>query len=261
MFVPIIPEMPADEVMKDKKALDFYEKVMAFFYSEIREMNTNLYLVEQVISFPPIFIDEWLPNRFYFLSQFMVNVINMSILTIHKLISDNTRDVVTMTIFQQKLLKEQLKPEYKDYFQNILKQNKQGKEEISYIQNRAREIRNKRLAHLTNDYFQQVFDKTMQQTRLDFLELRDLSYYVNYMFFSFAFGGEYSTLLPECYASVQPNQKTDIEAFLDYIAQNSEILNLPETDPECWQEKRSKLSNEELQNINSFRAKFNLKKV
>ena len=259
-FVPIISEIPADEVMKDKEALAFYEKGMAFFYSEIKEMNTNLYLVEQIISFPPIFIEEWLPNRFYFLLQFMNNAILMSILTIHKLISDNAEDVFTMTTFQQKIRKELLKPEHRELFQNVLKDNRQGKKEINEIKSKASEIRNKRLAHLTNTYFQQSWDKTIQQTNLDFLEIRDLSYFVNYMFFSFAFGRGY-TLLPECYATVQPDQKTDIETFLDYIAQHSEILNLPESDSERWKEERSKLSNKELQDINRFRAKFNLKKV
>lgn len=260
MFIPILPEWSAEEVMKDKESLDFYEKGMAFFLPEIKEMNINLYLIEQIVSFPPIFIDEWLPDRFYFLLLFIHNAINMSILTINKLMSDSSKDVLTMPMFQQKILKELLKPEYRDDFQIILKHNRRGKKEISEIQNRVRDIRNVRLAHLTNLYFQQTFDKTMEQTRLHFVEVRDLSFFVNYTFFSFAFDRGY-TLLPECYSTRQPDQKTDVETFLDYIAQNSKILNLPETDPGGWQQERLRLSNEELNDINRFRAKFALNKV
>ena len=260
MFFPNITETPTEELMRDKEALDLYEKGMAFFHSQLEEMNINLYLVEQIISFPPILIEEWLPDNFYFLIKFVDNALNMSILTINKLINDDAKDLYTMTAFQQNIRKELLKPEKRAYFEEILANNRRGKKQVRDIQRRVKEFRDKRLAHLTNDFFKQSFDKTMQQTRLDFLEIRDLSFYVNYMFFSYAFGRGY-TLLPPCYANYQPDHKTDIEAFLDGVAMNSKILNLPETDSERWKERKSTLTNEQLQEINRFRKKFNLGKV
>jgi len=256
-FIPIISEIPVEDLMKSKEALDLYEKEIKFLYTQVMEMNVNIYLVEQIISFHPIFIEEWLPDRWYFLSSFIENALYMSILTMTKLISDSAEDIVSIPAFHKKILNEYLKPEHQELYRKVLKGNKIGKKQMSEIRKKAKEIRDKRLAHLTKHFFQQSFDKTMQQSRFDFREIRTLSWHVNSMFSSCAFGRGYD-FLPPCYQHPQPDRKTDIEAFLDNIAQNSEILNLPETDPERWKVMKATLKNEELPEINRFRKKFNL---
>lgn len=259
-FIPIISEIPVEDLMKSKEALDLYEKENLFLYTQVKEMNVNMYLVEQIISFHPIFIEEWLPDRWYFLGSFIENALYMSILIMNKVISDSAEDIVSIPSFQQKILKEYLKPEHQDFYRKVLKGNKEGKKQINEIQKKAKEFRDKRIAHLTKHFFQQSFDKTMQQSRFNFREIRELSWHVNSMFSSCVFGrGIY--FLPSCYQHPQRDRKTDIEAFLDNIAQNSEILNLPETEPERWKVKKATLKKEELHEINRYRKKFNLEMV
>jgi len=49
--------------------------------------------------------------------------------------------------------------------------------------------------------------------------------------------------------------------YLDSFAKNSDILNMPERNPEIWQYQRQSLTDEEIAHLNRYRKKFGLSEI
>ena len=241
-------------------ALTEYEQGMAFLYHFLVELNVNIYLVEQILRFPlKLFLIEEVAEKNIFLSHFIDNTMYMSILSITRLVADDTSDVFTIPTFQQNLLKN-IRPEYQAAYKERLRDNRFSDPQIRSIRDRAKVFRNKRLAHLTQDFFREAYDDTIERTHIYFPEIKDLCEKLNQCFSNLGFGREYR-MLPTCYSSDRPGYKSDIEEILDGIAKNSHILSLPETSPERWQIVRSTLTQGDLRQLNQYRKKFNMPDV
>jgi hypothetical protein len=76
----------------------------------------------------------------------------MSILSITRLVTDDTSDVFTIPTFQRNLLKN-IRPEYQAAYKERLRDNRFSDPQIRSIRDKAKVFRNKRLAHLTQDFF------------------------------------------------------------------------------------------------------------
>lgn len=257
--LPIETNTVAGDILIEGDLIE-YEQGMAFLYHFLVELNVNIYLVEQIFHFPlKLFLIEEVTEKDIFLSHFIDNAMYMSILSITRLVADDSNDVFTMTTFQQRLLKL-IKPEYQAAYKKRLRDNRFSDTQIRSIRDKAKDFRNKRLAHLTQASFQEAYDQTIERTHIYFLEIKILCQKLNKCFNNLAFGREY-LMLPKCYQNNNAGYKSDIEAILDSIAINSQILSLPENSPERWQVVRSTLNQSDLNQLNQYRKKFGMQEI
>src|ERR1700693_1203405 len=131
--LPIGPELRPEDVLIENSLAD-YNHGISFIYMYLQKLNTNVYLVEKILNFPRVFLcenaDGLLQTDFFF-RCFVENALEVSILTIMKLVQDNSGNVFKITEFQNKLLSS-VNPQFQSAYRERLRANKfdQQKHEI-----------------------------------------------------------------------------------------------------------------------------------
>jgi AbiU2 len=247
-----ISQLNPKDVLKDG-AFEEYDAGMGFLFSDLVNLNTIIYLAEQIIAFPfDLFVSR---DDQMFFSVVMHSFSDSAVLTITKLATDQAGDLFTLLRFKKRV-RELIKPEYRDALDARLKEARFDSETKTILA-KAKDLRNHRIGHTTQDFV----DGNIRLFRPSISQLRDLRDALNSLLNSLAFSVEYS-MLPIPYDSrVLPQQKTDIEEILDGIAKNSFFLNMPERYPDRWKYRRPNLAGDRLKGFNYYRRKFNLPEV
>jgi hypothetical protein len=246
----------AKDVLEETRIKE-YELGMNFFHSELVELNVILYLAEEIVHFPfDLFV--YRDNTLFF-STVMRSFYESAVLLITKVATDQKGDLFTLLQFKNKI-RDWVKPELKKEFDAHLK-NLRFDAEVKNLLEKARGLRNHRIAHTTQEFI----SGGVTLYRPDIYELKKLRDELNSLLDALSFNVEYSKL-PLQYDSrvIHPkgsNYKTDIEEILHSIVKDSNLLSLPEENPERWERRKSRLTVEELETINRYRRKFNLEAV
>lgn len=243
-----LAELSAEDVLTEE-GLSYYREGMAFFFSQIVELNTDLFFVEQVIDFP---------IELYFLNRVVQNFLEVSLLRITKLLTDQGDGMYTLRRFKNEIARL-ARPE----FQRQLKRIKYDKD-AEIILEKAKKLRNNRIAHHTEMFALKKYEE-LGEIRLEFVELQKLRDDLNNFYNALSFNVS-NMLLPVPYDPMvvwplQYDKRSDIEKILDSIAKDSTLLNLPETDPARWDRTKTSLSDDYIKRINTYRRKFGLKEV
>lgn len=238
----------------EEMGLDEYKTGMEFFYSELVELNVIVYLAEQIVNFPFDLFTH--PDKTIFFSMVMRSFHDSAILIITRLATDQKGDLYTLPRFKNRAL-ELVKPEFKDSFRIRLKEARFD-QAVDALLEKAKELRRNRIAHTTRD----LISENIKVSRPTISEIRRLRDALNSLLDAISFNVS-NMMLPIPYnpnVSYPPHSshKTDIEELLDYIAKNSNLLNMPEKNPERWTRKRAHLSGEKINKINFYRRKFDL---
>lgn len=246
----------AEDVLNSEN-LDEYQRAILFFRNQLLDLHTNVYLLEQILSFPiGLFVG---PDAFFF-RQVIINFFDMSVLIIMKLTKDQGQGVYTLGSFKNKV-RQFVKSEYRASFQERVRTQRLNQRKERLLE-KTKRLRDQQIAHaLVHDYI--TTGTTPEHEPLSFSELKTLKDELTALFRVLSFNSFYS-LLPGSYNSgVSSNSGdiSDIEQFLDGIARNSYILNLPERDSILWQSLRSTYSDGRIKQINHYRRKFGLKEV
>lgn len=234
-----------------------YEKGLGFFFSELVELNVNIYILERIAQFPFdlfVAIDDTI-----FWDSVIRNFFNIGVLTVTRLATDSAGDLHTLVQFKNRA-REWVKPEYKSSFDEYMRQTRFDQATRELLE-RARHLRANRIAHVTRAWYsgeREVF-------QLSFVELKSLRDALNSLLNALSFNTE-NRLLPIPYdpqviRGRGEDSRTDIEKILDCVARESHILNMPERYPERWKRRREKLSDEKVDQINYYRKKFGLPEV
>jgi hypothetical protein len=169
--------------------------------------------------------------------------------------------VFKITEFQNKL-RRSIKPEYQFAYTERLKANKFNQQMRSIIEKLVI-LRNKRIGHLTQEYYQDFRgDKVNPIGDLISLlpEIKTLCEKLNNCLQNINFtGGTFGMKLYDLYPRFLSSQP-DIEIILDSIARNSFMLYLPEKDPPHWYQIMTSRS-EQLPQFNYYRKKFGMPEV
>lgn len=241
----------------EENGLAEYKAGMEFFYSQLVELNTIIYLAEKIIEFPfEIFAPH---DKTIFFSVVMRSFYDSAILIITRLATDQKGDLYTLRRFKNRV-RELVKSEYKADFDDNLN-NARFNKSLEQLFEKARHLRLNRIAHTTNQYVQ----GKIVLSKLNINELKELRDALNFLLDRISFNTEH-IMLPVPYDTKfvqrqKSNETTDIEELLDSIAKNSNILNMPEKHPERWQYRITKLSAEKLRKINQYRLKFGMPEV
>jgi hypothetical protein len=241
-----ISKLTPEDLFDDGEPRNEYLRGTNFFFNELVRLNTNIAIVEQVIQFPfELFFLET-PTFFRYV---IANFLDMSLLIITRLATDSGKDVYTLPHFKNRVMEELVKPEYKEAFQNALKQAKFDKRTHDLLE-QARKLRTEYVAHLSRQP-----DPTTSP--IDFEDLKILRDQLNSLL---------EALTPDRAHLFTPIQyynrsKSDIEAILDSLAKTSNILHMPEENPVVWQIQYKRLTESEVSQFNIYRKKFGLPEV
>jgi len=238
--------------------VDAYELEVGGIANEITNFNANLYLLEKIFNFPwDLILDDFGPFWEYVEKALFDSVI----LSIWKLSIDQDPQGLTLGRLRNKIVKDYIKPEFKDELIDRLKVASYDSK-LAVIQGIYTENRHNYVAHFN---FQKATAPTAEDIaarQLDFkvlLGTRDLinSIYQVLSFDRYAF-------LPVQYYPDSMNVAaggpigTDIDKLLDLIARHSEAVNMPERQPEFWEYFKESRFKEEIEVLAALRRKFGL---
>ncbi|NQS92243.1 MAG: hypothetical protein HQ574_07505 [Chloroflexi bacterium] len=216
-------------------------------YKQILTLDINVFLLKKVFQYPfrlfPI------TNHNYFFEYFIRNTIDICIVTIAKLVTDQGEGVMTVRKFKRKLMKEILKNEFQEDFRKVLRKAKWDIR-IENLFDKVRDFRND-ICHILPEplrisiKFQDIFELVEELKKLlDIL----------------SFDKEMLTLYVPYYAQLQnqDSRRTDIDIIFDCVAQNSVDLNLPETNPQHWEAYKKNITQDDKEIYDDYRKKFSL---
>jgi hypothetical protein len=180
-----ISQLNPKDVLKDG-AFEEYDTGIGFLFSDLVDLNTIIYLAEQIIAFPfDLFLS---PDDQTFFSVVMHSFSDSAILTITKLATDQAGDLFTLLSFKNRV-RDLVKPEYRDAFDARLKKARFDSETKTMLA-KAKDLRNHRIGHVTRDFVA----GNIKLFRPSISQLRDLRDALNSLLNSLAFNVEYSML-------------------------------------------------------------------
>ncbi len=260
--LPINLDVRVKDVINEKDLAEYMQGIL-FLSIYITNLNTDIYLVEQILNFPLVFFYDKGETKSFFFEHFVENALDICILTITRLVTDQKGDLFTLPRFQRRILK-MVKSDYQTSFRELLKENELLLKLMrSLIQEKAEDLRDNRLAHFTLEYFREFFDSNAHVTLESLVsDIKAVSEMLSICLDNLTlFGASKFSPLPFEYRSdISIGRISDIELVLDSIARASYILNLPESDPHQWFEIMS-TKREQLNQFNHYRKKFGLPEV
>jgi len=233
-----------EDVLKDEARAE-YQQHMNTFFLRLVELNSNIYIVEHVLAFPYDLLAEGRTDNGFFFPLLVTNAFDACILMIAKVATDQGSDTYTLSRLRNMLL-QMVKSEYQPEIQERLKDLRFDQKARELLE-KARKLRNTRIAH---------FVHAASQEHMTLSEIKALRDELNTLLQGLSFEAEF-IMLPHSYET----QRSDVEWVLDSIAKGSDLLNMPEQDPACWQYRRQKLTDIELTQLNHYRKKFGLSEV
>ena len=250
-----ISRLNAKDVLEESH-LQEYEERMNFFFSELVELNTIIYLTKQIIEFP---LDLFGMNRSFFLSMVMGSFHNTAILIVTRLLTDQSAHAFTLKVFKNRV-RGWVKVEFKDNYYARLKKVRFDAEIKALLQT-AKDLRDNRVAHLD----QNMVSGKVKVFRPTLIGLEKIREALNSLFSALSFNQEW-VMLPLEYSPkvLRPNNTqnaTDIDRILDGIARSSALLNMPEQRPNSWPYRKPHLTKDQLDKLNLYRVKFGMPEV
>ena len=198
--------------------IDEYKQGMRFFYSSLVELHTNIFILEKVLAFPfRLFAG---PDQIFF-RQVIINFYDTSILTITRVAADQDGDLFTLPRFKNAVV-QHIEDAYREPLHERLKAvrfNEATRELLA----RAKAIRNQRIAHITQQFAEDFFQRPLEQLGFNLGELKTLRNSVTELFQSLAINATYR-MLPNGYDT--DSGQSDIEQLLDGIADKSSVLRM-----------------------------------
>ncbi len=253
----VISNIDAEKDVLIEIGLSEHEAGMRFFYSELVELNILVYLAEQIVNFPfELFAH---PDETIFFTMVMRSFHDSAILIVTRLATDQQGDLYTLSRFKNRVL-ELVKPEFKDSFRARLREARFD-QTIDALLEKAKGLRSNRIVHTTQD----LISGNIQVSRPTLSEMRALRDALNSLLDAISFNVNHMMLPipynPNVIHPPKSNHKTDIEELLDCIARNSNLLNMPEKNPEIWSRRRARMGEEKGTQLNFYRRKFGLPEV
>ena len=237
------------EILKTEY-LDRHTEEMQYFHNRLTFLHHNVYFLQQIADFPlGIFIS---PVDDHFLRFVANNFMQVAILQITKLTTDNGRDARTLNRFRT-FMNSAVKDEYANDYRVVLKNARFTSRTRETIK-KAKHLRDTQIAHSVES--SEPFDS------LTFGEITDIAGELTKLFEVASFGTEYRYLTfaydPDVRRANGGDQRPDIERILDGIARDSPTLNEPETNPVAWAHLRLAMPPQALEVLNRYRRKLGM---
>jgi hypothetical protein len=246
--MPDLKTVEASEILKPD-TFDEYKTRMAYFHDKLSILHHNIFFVQKIVDFPfDLFV---MPYNDYFLQLVADNFLQMSILQITKLTTDNGMAARTLSKFNT-FMNESVKPELLDDYRKEIKKAKVKPRTKGLVQ-KAKDLRDKFIAHSEPGASVDV---------LTFGEIKEITQELTKLFEAASFDTEYRYLIlsydPAVMHPAGRDARPDIERILDSIAKESPVLNEPERNPMAWPYLKQSWPQERLDVFNRYRRKCGL---
>lgn len=234
-----------------------YQKQRDAIFRQLGELKTMMFILEKIEMFP-----FWLftPNThdYVFWRTIKNSLVESILMIVSRVIVETGNNALTLGNFKHEMLENVVNPQAK---QQIIEHTKLANfdKRIKETKEKVRLIRNNFLAHL--DKAQQTTLSDDQIDDVTYGEIKEMVDASFDLFNSLSFDSYYVPWLHEYRDQIRNENQTDIDRLLDHVAQSSQLLNLPEREPEVWRRKRVKLSEEEIKLINYYRTRANLPEI
>lgn len=237
----------------DPKWLEEYTTERDIIYRQLLEANTMFYILGKIELFP---FDLFAANDDRIFWRSIRNaLIETIIMIIWRIIVDEAGDALTLKSFKNNVIRHAIDPQARMTIRERVREVNFSKS-IKTQENRIRKIRTRYLAHhlvLPND--------SPNENELPTLTFGELNTVIDAawdMFDVLSFEKCHLRWYWGYFEEVRENQQTDIDKLLNQVAYASNVLHLPEREPEFWQIERSNLSSEQIGVLNQYRMKFGL---
>lgn len=245
-------------MMIEGEWLPTYEKMRNLIWQQLIELNCSIYIVERIEVFP---FDLFLPmpdDRLFW--QLTKNaLIERSLLTLSRISADESSSG-TIQHFRGQVIQHIRDDSVKKGLKKTLKEVKFDSK-IRTTKEKVSKLRNKLLAHLD---IVTLINPTETKNMIPVIshgEITELLANIQKLFDILCFDHHHSLWYMGYEENTRKNQQTDIDRLLDFIAQRSPLLNMPEEQPEVWPLQKSQYSEQEITTLNMYRRKFGLKDV
>lgn len=176
-------------------------------------------------------------------------------MVISRLTTDTGRDCLTLTRFSN-WIRDNIKPEYRNAFSEVKKKIDFNRRKNRNSLNKIKNIRKNFLAHLLID---DNMHPKIDEIQIAIEEIFKICDCLNNQFGALCFNVECPLLPPKYNPKVQQpigsDLRSDIEYYLDLIAQNSDFYKMPDESP-YWNMVKTGYSKELIDTLNRYRRKF-----
>lgn len=177
------------EDVLEAEFIDEYKRGMQFFYSHLVELHTNIFILEKVLAFPfRLFAG---PDQIFF-SQVIINFYDVSILAITRVAANQAGDLFTLPRFKNAIV-QHIKDAHREPFLKRLREVRFD-EETEELLTRAKAIRNQRIAHITQQFTDDFFQRPLEQLGFNLGELKTLRDRITALFQALAINATYRML-------------------------------------------------------------------
>lgn len=236
-----------------------YERQRDILWQQLINLNYNIFLIEKIETFP---FDVFLPlydNRIFWV--FTKNaLIEASLMGIWRIVVDADSSALTLRKFKNHIFQHMLDYSSKEQLKQALREV-DFETRIVSLETKVRHARHNYLAHLNSDSHINPNPLVITQNAMNLSELKDILNVSRELFDVLCFSHRYELWLWGYLGKVRERNETDIDELLDAIARNNPKLNMPEKDPEVWEEMRSEMSEHEIIVLNTYRRKFGLSEI
>ncbi len=253
-------QLDPQEVIISESLSEYRDSIDFFYREQLVLLNANIYVMEKILNFPFQVFHRM--EKTVFFRLVMTNFYFASVLTITRLVTDQSSDFHTLPQFKNWVLK-QVKPKYQKEFQTHLRATRFDTQTQQMFK-KAKRLRDAQIAHSKRDT-----SLLFEHDQLNLEELRVLRDILNFLLHSLSFNKRH-VMLPFQYSLEQHSlderssiwdERSDIEYLLDCIAKESDLLNMPEESPEHWERKKERLPKKYIKVINEYRIKFGLNAI
>ncbi len=234
-----------------------YEREITAMWWQLVQLDSNLFILDKLSAFP---FDLFQPVPEPFWKVVYDSLFETSIMIVWRVGLDADRRTLTLPQLTDKI-RQNLREEYSSEFEDLLR-DVDFEAALSDLAPRVRELRHNRIAHFNRDWNVDLGPEQAKQRGLQLSELMALRDELKSLFGLLCFEDRKSVHLihyhPEVRHPPGVDTRPDIERLLDCVAKQSELLNMPERQPEAWPHSRKNLSSAELEVLNKYRVKLGL---
>jgi hypothetical protein len=253
----IVQIQPRDLI--EAKWFPTYERLIDALYQQVLKLNSIIFVLDRIVSFP---FDILRPDRRRFWNLVTDAFFDASILTLWQIAVDPSPDGLTLRQLKNELFQHLRNDDYRTAFAEALR-SVDFESCVSTLEPKIRTLRRDYIAHFNRTANVDPTPEQLKQRSLFFSELKQYRDAVQSLFKLLCFARE-RLLLPLDYNPVviRPDgHATDIDQLLDCVARESEVLNMPEHNPQAWQVLRRRLSETDVAKLNHYRRTFGLPEV
>ncbi|MEA2031235.1 MAG: hypothetical protein U9N55_06540 [candidate division Zixibacteria bacterium] len=241
--------------------LSEYRTQLEALWGQIVYLNSYNYIMGNIAQFPWHLFSL---NQNYFFDCIFAAMLESCVSIVYRIVIDTNSKTLTLPAFKNKVLEHLIDPAVRDSLKSEL-DNLSFNKEFKEYKNLFIKIRHEEISHFNRERNTKLTEAELRQRQELVNQISPASELIGQLFQILCLGKVHLQSLSE-YSQGKPffpkdGTVSDIEKLLDWVADQSPLLHMPEDEPQVWSMFRRKYSAEDIETINTYRRKFNLPKI